>query len=455
VWVIAFTLLVVIGLVAIYHFRDSTELSPVQIKHQAEQREKSRMPVPLRSVLEDAAFAAEDQTPADVSDSQSPIGRQGKTDLSSSQSDGKVSDPCERELRLIAERSLTELEGLIEDGNFALSEACARAMSEAARLPETRFFLAHCQRPQELSPATLSACVSTASAFRSMVLSEMYIGEQNLQDAPSAALANILVRNFASPASLDEAKLRQSIVASEALINRDDDYYEAYKSKLFSLLLLQTKYGVQINEDEYASLIDNLTAFQFIDDNELSRIEEQRATLEDELVALNEELDDLAARRAELADELSEMTDTPEADSELYLDLLAEENRLALEQSVLEAMFEDVQADLEATVFAEEQAIDPDIVRAMFLRFVAMGDTAALIDEAEDFIDRYPDSPLGYYFLALGLQQSGDAEDAFAVLNGALDEGVGNRLLFEMLQNNAEQQPINMIENLATNIWID
>lgn len=104
---------------------------------------------------------------------------------------------------------------------------------------------------------------------------------------------------------------------------------------------------------------------------------------------------------------------------------------------------------------APTQAVDnadPDILRLPFLRQMATGNFEALIEDAEEFIGEYPDSPVGYHFLAQGLWRSGEKEEALQAIRNALEQDTDNALLLELLTKAADRPAVDYLSDIRVEL---
>ncbi|RPJ68893.1 MAG: hypothetical protein EHM20_17015 [Alphaproteobacteria bacterium] len=65
--------------------------------------------------------------------------------------------------------------------------------------------------------------------------------------------------------------------------------------------------------------------------------------------------------------------------------------------------------------FTEDQYLNEDIVQIPFLRLMAKDDFDGVIDNAENFIEQFPNAPDGYYFLIKAYELTGRHDDALRV----------------------------------------
>lgn len=102
-----------------------------------------------------------------------------------------------------------------------------------------------------------------------------------------------------------------------------------------------------------------------------------------------------------------------------------------------------------------ESTRDPDIARLPFLRQMALGDYEVLIAEAEDYINEFPDSPLGYQFLAQGLWRTGQKAEALQALRSGMDQDADNNLLLDLFEKAADRPAIDYLSEIRVEIDSD
>lgn len=186
--------------------------------------------------------------------------------------------------------------------------------------------------------------------------------EMDLQQLTDEVITNLKKKN------VTEDELKRTIAVSEELINRDPSLYTAYKTKLLSLIKLETQFGQDVPVEDYEELYDEMLSFDGV-----NAVDEM------------------------LAEVRTAATGEVEVDS------------------------------------AELQGIDQDLIHIPFLRFSALNDVESLADISEEYIESFPDSYIGYLYLAEALWRDGDQVEATAVLQDGLKQGSDEKVIPQLL----------------------
>ena len=180
----------------------------------------------------------------------------------------------------------------------------------------------------------------------------------------------------------------------------------------------------------------------FVDMKNASREDVERSLqVADALIERNPDM--YAAHKAKLmALMLKELKFGEEVDpgvyNETYNQLLSFEQRGA-NDPVAEERQDSLGADGES---AELSAVDRDLVHLPFLRFEAKGDYEAVSELAQEYVQSYPNSYVGYYYLADATWRQGDEEQAVSLFRRGLRNSVSEEAAREMLARLRSQDPL-------------
>lgn len=151
-------------------------------------------------------------------------------------------------------------------------------------------------------------------------------------------------------------------------------------------------------------------------------------------------------RNLRLADELIRREpDLYSAYKAKLISLLVKE--IHLSEPVALAEYQEVYDEL-LTFNSGDQAdvgMDEDLIHIPFVRQAALGDWSELMDMSEDYIEAFPGSYIGYYYLAEGLWKTGQKEEAALVLQDAMQGSNNEQMLmqlFERVQNQDASQTL-------------
>lgn len=91
---------------------------------------------------------------------------------------------------------------------------------------------------------------------------------------------------------------------------------------------------------------------------------------------------------------------------------------------------------------AELNGVDPDLVHLPFVRLGAQGNYEGMGRLAEEYVQAYPNSYVGYYYLASATWAAGDEEQALSLFRRGLRNSVSEGAAREMLQRLRNQDPL-------------
>jgi hypothetical protein len=94
---------------------------------------------------------------------------------------------------------------------------------------------------------------------------------------------------------------------------------------------------------------------------------------------------------------------------------------------------------------AELSGVDPDLVHLPFVRLEAQGNFEASARLAQEYLQAYPNSYVGYYYLASATWAAGDEGQAVTLFRRGLRNGVSEEAAREMLARLKNQDPLNRL----------
>lgn len=100
------------------------------------------------------------------------------------------------------------------------------------------------------------------------------------------------------------------------------------------------------------------------------------------------------------------------------------------------------------TAPAELGQIDSDLVHIPFLRAAALGDGGGLTAMAQEYIQAYPQSYVGYYYLAKSQWSQGDQAGAIATFQAMLGPSASPALALEMLQRTQGKTALERLQEM-------
>jgi hypothetical protein len=452
-WIVVTTLAVALAAFFLMR-RRSTALSPVVTQKQIIAAEKSKKSKVWRDILSPKAEGVVTPVSTDKEIASSAPDIEPAESLAIPQEDTSASSVCLSDWNYVASLELPQFEHMIEHGQYSLSPICRESMVRDQEFASVNWFLAKCALAQEVNAFNVERCVQLAFEFRSIAVAKIFISADNYADLDSSVIGNILTRNSLMIRDAGIEQLNQNIIMSEEMIRREPELYGAYKVKLVSMLMKEAKFREAIDETEFETLVSEMSSFVDPDPtiqmrgatltNELNarldQLEPQQSTIKNRVEQLNQTLFELQSASKDDVDALNM--------NEQYLMLSDELEALSTEDERLSAVIAETEDRLEQGEMSFEVGKDPDLVMAPFLRIMIQGDYVQLTNAANDYIDAYPNSPYGYYFLAKALWITGQEEDALHALKSAYVNDSTFEILLKDFKTSANSDPVAYLSNM-------
>ncbi|MCM2282907.1 MAG: hypothetical protein NDI61_13790 [Bdellovibrionaceae bacterium] len=213
-----------------------------------------------------------------------------------------------------------------------------------------------------------------------------------------ASLTQQFAGGFFNLERASQADLDRNVELADQISRVDPDQYFPFKGKLISLLLKELKYNEDIDPAAYEDLYAELGRF---------RGPTERDQILDEIRVLQQE-----------------SGDTIDTDVATAI-----------------ATAESGAAELAGT--------DTDLVQIPFLRMKAMGDFDGLADMAEEYIEAYPNSYLGYVYLAEATWAAGEQAQAVDLFQRAIGPQISDAAAYEILKQMTSKSPIERIAEMG------
>ena len=450
--IIASTVAVVLAVV--FLTRRQAKVSPVATQKNVLSAEKTKKAKVWRDVLSPTAervSLAVAETPVTPPATDAPGSAE---DLAATVQNSDTNSLCMSDWNFVASLELPQFEHMLQHSQYSLSQTCREAMVRDQEFASVNWFLSKCSVAQEVSPENIDRCVQLAFEFRSIAVAKIYITPENYADLDTSVLGNILTRNSLMIRDAELAQLNQNVAISDEMIRREPELYGAYKVKLVSMLMKEAKYREAMDEGEYESLVSQMSSFVEPDPSiqmrgetlaneliaRLDQLEPQQANIKNRVDQLNQTLFELQSQSRDDVDALNM--------NEQYLMLSDELESLSAEDERLSAVIAETEDRLEQGEMSFEVGKDPDLVMVPFLRIMIQGDYEQLTNEANDYINTYPESPYGYYFLAKALWSTGQQEDALQALKSAYVNDSTYEILLKDFRTSANSDPVAYLSNM-------
>ena len=229
-----------------------------------------------------------------------------------------------------------------------------------------------------------------------------------LAEIPTSELAESLQSGLRNIDNTNLKTLQKNIDIANEIINREPESYSAYKGKLMSMLIIEGKFNQAIDEAEVENLLETMARFD-IKTEESARNEALLiSNTNNEIRLATEKLNEIALQE-----------DTVNTDFE-------QDEVFRREEAQIEEI-ERLQVKLNRATVSEDNYINEDIVQIPFFRMMAKNDFEQTITNAENFIEKFPDSPYGHFFLVNALNSLGQREEALNILK-ELPENLQNKI---------------------------
>lgn len=294
---------------------------------------------------------------------------------------------CEESWREFVQRNILDLQNDIVRGRPLLSQICLDQMKKEVQFSQIKKFIDDCQLNQ--SPFEMreleQVCLTELQSFRAYIFREFKKNAKDSQEFDVSEVATQLLGGFLNLESLSRDELDQNISIADALIARDPNVYAAYKGKLLSLLMKELKFKQAVDISVYEDLYSELLSFGGLSEK-------------DQVLA---ELQSVADANAGVLNE-------------------AIETRLNA---------------------SELSGIDSDLVQIPFLRLKALGNSESLAEMAQDYITAYPNSYIGYLYLAEASWSTGNKAEAVSIFKKAPGNLLSDEAAFDFIRQ-IESKPV-------------
>ncbi|MGZ3790020.1 MAG: hypothetical protein ACXVLQ_15900 [Bacteriovorax sp.] len=268
--------------------------------------------------------------------------------------------------------------------------------------------------------------------------------EENAPTLSTEELALELNTRMGKIQTFDLPEMEKTIAIADEIISREPESYSAYKAKLITILTEEGKLGVEVDDSEINDLLENMASF---DVNSEASARKEAALIS----STNNEIDIIADRLDQLTNERLEveaMLDATEADDPNFSALVARRQDLLFKEEDASARLSALQLAISDRTLPQEEYFNQDIVQIPFLRMMAKGDFNGVLENAETFIQQFPNSPIGYFYLIRSLEELGRKEEALDAISRSRLSGAAQSLLIEKLNLARPEDPTKYWEKL-------
>ena len=260
------------------------------------------------------------------------------------------------------------------------------------------------------------------------------VNDEPLANQETAELAAKLDGQMKKSKNLDLNTIEKNIAIADEIISREPDSYGAYKAKLISLLVKEGKFNQSLDEVEVASLLESMAQFNINSDKITRRESSLIGSTSNEVRAVELQIEELVRSREVLESQLA----VYDANSPELAELNTQLDQLEAQELQLLGNIDNLQASLENNT---AQLVNEDVVEIPFMRMMAKNDYEGVVDNAQSFIEQFPNSVNGYFYLVRALELQGEKDQARAVLQNAQLPQDAQKSLIQRLENESSQNP--------------
>jgi tetratricopeptide (TPR) repeat protein len=316
------------------------------------------------------------------------------------------------------------------------------SMSETKRTPKSWAQLT--TRPLTSAPkdpaVALTATTTTTAA--PITPAENTNVNEPLDNLDTTDLALKLAGQMKRPKSFDLNTIENNIAIADEIISREPDSYGAYKAKLISMLVKEGKFNKPIDEDEVESLLENMAQFNISSDKIARRESALIGSTNDEIQNVEADLEVLAREREIIEAQLNSY----DANSPELVQLNNQIQDIEAREAQLLGNINNLEESLASKT---NQLINEDVIEIPFMRMMAKNDYDSVIENAESFIEQFPSSANGYFYMVRALEMQGKKEEALSIIqNSRLPQETQDRL-FQRLDEEGSQNPQSYWQKLS------
>ena len=280
-----------------------------------------------------------------------------------------------------------------------------------------------------LTSNAISDKVTTRAA--STTNSANSILDQSIENLDIQELALLLNSRMKDVKKLNLQALQKNIQIADEIISKDPESYSAYKAKLICLLIEEGKLNIPVDEQDINLLLETMANFDLSSDAVVKKEAGLISNTNNEMVQSIDELNIITEKKNQI--EL-QMETLPPGSEELQ-NLIAQRATLITQEEDATNKITELQKILDSNNFPPEQYLNEDIVQIPFLRMMAKEDFNNVIDNANSFIEQFPNSIDGYYYLIKALEATGRHDEAVNFIQDSRLSPIGQAALQERLQN--------------------
>lgn len=257
-------------------------------------------------------------------------------------------------------------------------------------------------------------------------------------------LARDLTTRMRNIKSADLVQIGRAIEIADELILREPETYSAYKAKLIALLTREGKFGIAADDTEVNGLLEDMARFDLTSDKVLQKEATLISSANAEANSLEQRINETRTQRIAIENQMIQMgPENPD-----YHSLETRRAILAMQEEDTLGKLATIEDQIQGGDFPPDNYVNEDVVQIPFMRMMAKEDYAAAADNAESFVQQFPNSPLGYFYLVLALEKLGRNEEAVSALARSRLGSNDQSSLLERLSTARQEDPKRFWERL-------
>ena len=252
--------------------------------------------------------------------------------------------------------------------------------------------------------------------------------QTNLESQSTQALATDLNRMLQDIQKQKLEEINDAIRVADEIIAREPMVFSAYKAKLILLLTKEASHAQAADDGEIERVLDEMAYFDLTDEEALRKEAFILSRTNSKINALEKGIRDREEELARL-----EEGEREEKGIDVKKELLFREIELQT------AEVQKLEEELENGEMSTPDFLNEDLVEIPFQRALAHGEYDRVVEDSEDYIQAFPASLVGYYYLIRALELKGDEAAVLdAITNAELSDDTSKRLELRLKQSKGE-----------------
>ena len=251
-------------------------------------------------------------------------------------------------------------------------------------------------------------------------------------------LVKKLNENMNNIKSIDLHSLFENIEIADEIINQSPYSYSAYKAKLISMIYLESKFEQVIDDYEFNNVLYDLASFDLSSNEAIRKEAIIIATSSNQLLQLENKLNTILQMRDGVASQAFDSENN-------IFQFQAQDAELAVTEQLAILELENFKNNIKETSLSLN---NEEIVEIVFLRLIAKDDLDTVINNAQEYLNNFPDSLNGYFYLIRALELKGEHNEIDQVISSSSLTTENQKKLRKRLLESLNEDPKKYWENL-------